>query len=75
MKYLRNNLNVAGQYLTCNMFHTPHNSGAGFVFLLSHPQHMVINRHYIAGNFNESIPYLKVKKTNKYFPQNTTIGS
>lgn len=65
MKYLWYNLNIAGQDLTCNVFHTSYNPGAGFVFLLSHPQHMVINQHYVAGNFNKSIPNLEEKKTNK----------
>lgn len=62
MKYLWYNLNIAGQYLTCNVFHASYNPGAGFVFLLSHPQHMVIDQHYIAGNFNKSIPNLEEKK-------------
>lgn len=67
-KYLWYNLNIAGQYLACNVFHTSYNPGAGFVFFLSHPQHMVIDQHYIAGNFNKSIPNLeqKIKQT----PQN-----
>lgn len=79
MKYLRYNLNVAGQYLICNMFHTSYNPGAGFVFFLSHPQHMIINQHYIASNFNESIPNLndktnkEKKKTTQYFLQDIKI--
>lgn len=53
---------MTGQYLTCNVFNTSYNPGAGFVFLLSHPQHVVIDQHYIAGDFNKSIPNLEEKK-------------